>query len=62
MLACLDGIDFGCTSLFAALVTGGGKWDLIYDGDDVTHGCPWAAVRVEEVSQVGCDPCAEEDG
>jgi len=62
VLAYLDGVDYGCTSLFAALVTGGGKWDSVCDGDDVVGGCTWAAVGVEEVSQVGCDPCPEEDG
>ena len=57
-----DGIDFGGTSLFVALVTGGGKRDSVSNGEDVPHDCPWAAVGVEEVSQVGWDPGPEEDG
>jgi len=62
VLACLDGVDCGYTSLFAALVSGGGNWDSVSDGDDAPHGCTWAAIGVEEVSQVGCDPWPEEDG
>ena len=61
VLACLDRVDCGCISSFAALVTGGGKWDSVCDGDDVVGGCTCAAVGVEEVSQECCDPCLEED-